>query len=357
MTDRLLIPGPTNVHPDVAAAAMRPMIGHRGPQISELLRATLPRVAALLNTENSVYPLGCSATGAMEAAVRNAAPGPILHLVCGAFSKRWSQIRAACGLDGDEVEVEWGEPILPQAVASALQARNYTAVTLVHNETSTGVLNPLADIGAVMKDHPETLLLVDTVSSMAAVELRLDDWGVDVCLAGTQKAWAMPPGLTLCAVSQRALARSQGAPAKGFYLDWQQHEKSLAKWQTPSTPPISLIQQLQAALDRVDTEGLEARYARHAAMRDRTLAWAAGRFVPFARAGYRSASLSALRAGDVDVAKLLSRLAARGIIMGAGYGKTKADVFRVGHMGEWTLADLDAALALIDEELRSMTVD
>jgi aspartate aminotransferase-like enzyme len=293
----------------------------------------------------------------MEAAVRNAAPGPFLHLVCGAFSARWSEIRAACGLEGDDLVVPWGEAILPEQLAEALAHKSYGAVTLVHNETSTGVMNPLRELAAVIKQHDDLLLLVDTVSSMAAVELRLDEWGVDVCLAGTQKAWAMPPGLTLCAVSERALRQSGRAERKGFYLDWQSHEASLRKWQTPSTPPISLLFQLQVALDRAEEEGWSARYARHAAMQRLCMSWAERRnFRPFAREGYRSMSVSALEAPGVDLPALLSRLRERGIIMGAGYGKTKPTVFRVGHMGEWTVEALEAVLATCDEELGGMAV-
>jgi len=354
---RLLIPGPTEVDSEVARAALRPMIGHRGPEISELLRDVLPRVQSALNTAQSVYPLACSATGAMEAAVRNAAPGPFLHLVCGAFSARWSEIRAACCLPGDDIVVEWGEPILPAQLAEALSRKKYGAVTLVHNETSTGVMNPLPELAAVVRQHDDLLLLVDTVSSMAAVELRLDAWGVDLCLAGTQKAWAMPPGLTLCAVSERALKQSARAAGKGLYLDWQCHEASLRKWQTPSTPPISLLFQLRAALDRAEREGWGARYARHAAMQQLCMGWAERRnFRPFAREGYRSMSVSALEAPGVDLSALLSRLRGRGIIMGAGYGKTKPTVFRVGHMGEWTVDGLEAVLTACDEELGGMAV-
>ncbi len=347
----LLIPGPTEVAPEVAAAATRAMIGHRGPEISELLQRTLPRVGRMLGFSSSVYPLGCSATGAMEGAVRNAAPGPFLHLVCGAFSRRWSEIRAACGLPGDDLEVEWGQAILPDQVEEALQGGSYAAVTLVHNETSTGVMNPLEQIAEVVRRNGNPLLFVDTVSSMAAVEMKLDEWDVDVCLAGVQKAWALPPGLTLCAVSERARRASETAPGKGFYFDWQVHEKSLLKWQTPSTPPISLLHQLDEALDRIDQEGSGARYRRHRDMQARVMEWASGRFEPFAQEGYRSMTVSALRSGSADLANLLSRMRARGYVVGNGYGKTKGEVFRIGHMGEWTLPALDAALSAMDEEL------
>jgi aspartate aminotransferase-like enzyme len=186
------------------------------------------------------------------------------------------------------------------------------------------------------------------------VRLELDAWGVDVCFAGVQKAWALPPGLTLCVVSSRALERSAQASAKGLYFDWQVHQRSLQKWQTPSTPPISLLFQLQAALDRADAEGWDARYARHAAMQARVIEWAGDRFPPFAAEGYRSPSLTALRGNGIDIGAWLQRVRARGTVVGNGYGPTKGEVFRIGHMGEWTPAALEEVLATLDEELQTM---
>ena len=357
MKKRLLIPGPTEVDAEIAAAAARPMIGHRGAEMVELLQTTLPRVQRMLNTSYSVYPFACSATGAMEAAIRNAAPGHFLHLVCGAFSQRWSEIRAACGLSGDDLVVEWGQAIPLERLRTQLQNGKYDAVTLVHNETSTGVLNPLAELARAVRAESDALLCVDTVSSMGAVELELDAWGVDVCLAGTQKALALAPGLTLCAVSPRALARSESAPGKGVYFDFVTHERSLAKWQTPATPPISLLFQLQAQMLRIEYEGLAVRYARHRAMRDLTLGWAERRGLPpFAAEGARSVTVTTLRSGGNDLAALLSRARERGILLGSGYGKTKGEVFRVGHMGEWTVAELNEVLSMLDEELGRMAV-
>lgn len=350
----LFIPGPTEVCEEVADAATTPMIGHRGPEISALLEEVLPQVAAMLHSSASVYPLACSATGAMEGAVRNAAPGPFLHLVGGAFAARWSEVRESCGLAGEDLVVPWGEAIDPEAVGQRLRGGSFRAVTLVHNETSTGVLHPLPEIARVVREESDALLLVDTVSSMAATELRLDEWGVDLCLAGTQKAWAMPPGLSLVAVSPRALERSTQATGKGYYFDWVRHEEKIAKWQTPSTPPISLLFQLRAALKVFQAEGFAQRYARHAAMRARVLEWAADRFEPFAQAAFRSPSLTALRAGETEISTLLVRCRERGFIIGSGYGKTKGELFRIGHMGEITLELLDECLAVFDEELSRM---
>jgi aspartate aminotransferase-like enzyme len=206
---------------------------------------------------------------------------------------------------------------------------------------------------SVHREQPDALVMVDAVSSMAAVELQLDAWGVDVCFAGTQKAWAMAPGLTLCAVSERALQISAAAPAKGTYFDWVEHRKYMDKWQTPATPPISLLFQLEAALDRIEAEGLPTRYARHRAMRDRTLQWADGRFTPFAQEGHRSVTLTALRGDGIDLGAVLGAVRRQGYVVGSGYGKTRGEAFRVGHMGEIDLPLLNGMLAAFDDELAS----
>ncbi len=344
----LLIPGPTPVAPSIAAAATRPMISHRGREMRDLVGDLLGRLRALLATDSEVYTLGTSATGAMEAAVRNAAPGPFLHLVGGAFGGRWSDIREACGLEGDRLEVPWGRAFDPDAVRDALGRRRYAAVTLVHSETSTGVLNPLEEIGAVVGEFEETLLLVDTVTSMTAVPLELDAWGVDLCLAGVQKAWALPPGLTICAVSAAALERSRRAPAKGYHLDWSLHHSALEEGQTLTTPPLSLMFQLQAQLDRIEAEGLAARYSRHRDLQARVAAWAEDRFELFAEEGHRSPTLTPLRMEGYAVDSILEGMRDRGWILGAGCGRSRDQLIRIGHMGEMRPEILDAALRDLD---------
>lgn len=345
----LLIPGPTNVAPEIAAAATAPMIGHRGPEIRELVGDILPRLQSLLGTESPVFPLPGSATSTMEAAVRNAAPGPFLHLVNGAFSGRWSKAREACGLPGDEYAVDWGQAHDPDELRRRLGERRYAAVTLVHSETSTGVLNPLPALARVVREHSDALLLVDTVSSMTAVELSLDEWGVDVCFAGSQKAWALPPGLVVCVVSTRAIGRAADAPGRGWALDWVENASRLEDHMTPTTPPISLMQQLQEQLRRIEREGATARYARHTALQAQVLEWAGERFAPFAAAGHRSPTVTPLRAEGFVPTELVAALRPRGIVLGTGYGKTKAELFRIGHMGELDSSRLAWALGQLDE--------
>jgi aspartate aminotransferase-like enzyme len=348
----LLIPGPTEVHPDVAAAALEPMIAHRGEAMEALLADVLPRAARWIGTEAPVLPLACSSTGAMEAALRNAAPGPFLHLVAGAFSARWAEISRSCGLEGHRLEVEWGQALDPAGIVDALERRDYTAVTLVHNETSTGVMHPLAAIARAVREHSNALLLVDTVSSMSATPIDADALGVDLCLAGVQKAWALPAGLTLCSVSERALRRAEGAEGRGWYLDWVRHVEEIQRGRTPTTPPVSLLQQLRAQLDRMEAEGRPARFARHAAMRERVLEWARARGVEaFAVAEHRSPTVTALSTGGIASGVWIEGMRARGWHLAAGYGPLRDRLIRVGHMGEIDLPTLDRALADLSEVL------
>lgn len=344
----LLIPGPTEVHPDVAAAGATPMIGHRGAPSRALIQDVVESLQPWLGTSNPVLPLGCSATGAMEASIRNLPAGRVLHLVNGAFAERWSTVRAACGREGDTVEASWGAPILPGQVSEALDRGEYVAVTMAHSETSTGVLNPLAEIASVVKQRPGVLLMVDAVTSMTAVPMQLDRWGVDLCFTGSQKALALPPGLTLCTVSPRFVERARDVDGRGFYFDLPRHVDALAKWETPTTPPISLLYQLQAALRRMEEEGRAQRFARHVALRETVEAWAKDRFGFFAREGFRSPILSVLRADAYDVAASLDAARARGWWIGSGYGPTKADVIRIGHLGEIDVETLEKGLQTLD---------
>lgn len=347
----LLIPGPTEVHPDVAAAAATPMIGHRGEPSRALVRAVVTRVQRWIGTAHPVLPLGGSATGAMEASIRNLPPGRVLHLVNGAFSARWSTVRENCGREGDVVEVPWGAPILPEQVRAALNAGDYVAVTVVHSETSTGVLNPLPEIAAVVREHPDLLFLVDAVTSMTAVPLQLDAWGVDVCFAGSQKALALPPGLTLCAVSPRFVERAREVEGRGFVFDLPRHVDALERDETPTTPPLSLLFQARAALERMDAEGPDARYARHRALQATVEEWAGDRFGFFAQEGFRSPIVSVLRADAYDVAATLAAARAKGWWIGSGYGPTKADVLRIGHLGEIDVETLRGGLEALDASL------
>ncbi len=351
---KLFIPGPTEVRPEVLQAMARPMIGHRGRAFEELFARLQPRLRQLFATSARVYISTSSGTGLWEAASRNCVRDdrPILHLVNGAFSERWAQVSAANGKRVARIEAPWGQAIRPEQVAQALKADHYDAVALVHNETSTGVINPLAEIAAVVRAHTDTLLLVDAVSSLGGAPVEVDAWGLDVCLTSSQKCLALPPGLSFAAVSDRALARAQEVPHRGYYFDFLELERMLARNHTPATPAIPLLYALDVQLDRILAEGLPARFARHAQMAARVQAWAAERFALFAEEGYRSPTLTTItNTRQIDVEALNAFLRERGMQISNGYGKLKGETFRIAHMGDLTPDEIEALLSALDEFL------
>jgi aspartate aminotransferase-like enzyme len=359
---RFFLPGPTEVRPETLQAMLRPIIGHRGPEISELIQGMDQRLSDLFVTDRPVYLCTSSATGMMEAAITNLTRRRVLCLVNGSFSRRFYDIAMACGRPADRLEVEWGEPNLPETLHDALVEKpgRYDLVTVVHSESSTGVLNPLADISKVVHQFEDVLLAVDSVSSLAAAPVRTKEWKLDFVLAGSQKALALPPGLALAAASERALARAQDVEHRGFYFDLLKFDKRMrSHHQTPNTPVVSIFYALEQQLSRIAEEGLEARWERHRRMAERTYAWVdeltsrTGRsFSVFAPEGYRSPALTPILLPDgmsgPDVAAAARE---RGYTIAPGYGKMKPQMIRIGHMGEHAMDELEALLSALDEVL------
>lgn len=353
MHKKLYIPGPVEVSPDVMEAMCAPMIGHRMKEYAQLHEKVTRALQCLLNTQDPVFLSTSSAFGVMEGAVRNLVQKRCACFGNGAFSSKWHDVTRRCGIEADLFSAEWGEPITAKMVDQALATGHYDALTLVHNETSTGVMSPLAEIAAVMKKYPEVSFIVDTVSSMSAVPLDLQQLGTDVCLAGVQKAFGLPPGLTVFAVSRRALDKARTTPNRGYYFDFEEFESNDLKHNTPSTPCISLIYALAHQLDKMFAEGLEQRYARHAQMADATRAWVQAQgFSLFAQEGARSQTLTCARNdASTDLEALQKLAAARGYAIDNGYGKIKNQTFRIAHMADMTLADLQELFALLEELL------
>jgi predicted phosphoserine aminotransferase len=348
---RLFIPGPTDVHPAVLAAQNRPMIGHRGQDFEELFARLQPKLRQVFFTANRVYISTSSGTGLQEAAVRNCVARKVLCCVNGSFSQRWYETAVANGKQAVRLEVAWGKAVKPELIDETLKRDDFDAITIVHNETSTGVASPIKDIAALLHDrHPDVTIMVDAVSSLGGDPLDFDGWGLDVLFTSSQKCLAVPPGLSFAAVSDRALEKARSVPARGLYFDFVDLEKYLIKNQTPSTPAISLMWALDAALDRILDEGLEARFARHAEMADRVRGWAQARFDLFAEAGYRSQTVTCIsNTRGIDVKALNGFLKAKGMQISDGYGPLKGQTFRVAHMGEMQLRDVEEVLALVDE--------
>jgi predicted phosphoserine aminotransferase len=327
-----------------------PVVGHRTPEFRALYARIAERTPALFRTAGEVMIATGSATLAMEAAIVSLVGDRVLNLTCGAFSERWHTISRACGRHADRVSVPWGEAIDPDLVRRALGRGRYDAVTVVHNETSTGVINPLEELARTIREASDALVVVDAVSSLGGAAVETDAWGLDLVLTGSQKALAAPPGLALFTFSERAAARAERLSHRGFYTDLLRYRDEHRGGGTITTPAVSVVRALEVQLDRIAAEGLEARWERHRRLAERTLEWAAGRGLePAAAAGFRSPTLSCLRPPPgVAAAALVAALRDAGYTVGGGYGEWKDSTFRIGHMGEVRDGDLEALLAATD---------
>lgn len=343
---KLFIPGPVEVSDKTFRAFCHPQIGHRGTEFSSLYESIHPRLQTLFGTAGPVYLSTSSAWGVMEGALRNLVQKKVLNCMCGAFSDKWFDVSKRCGKQAEALQVEWGQPILPEMVDEKLSKGGFDAITLIHNETSTGVLSPLADIAAVVKKYPDVMFIVDTVSSFSTVPIPMDELGIDVLLTGSQKALALPPGLALFSASERARARAATTPDRGYYFDFIEFHKNWEKFMTPSTPSTGHIYALQSKLDDIFEEGVENRHARHARLNQMVSDWVeANGFEHFAPKGYRSKSLVCVKNNkNIDVAAFCSAVKKQHkLAINGGYGKIKGTTFRISNMGDEsqeTIADL-----------------
>lgn len=350
----LFIPGPVDVNEEIAAAQTRPMLAHRSALFEEIFRRAGENARQLFYTQHRVFISASSGTGFHEAAVRNLADKSILACVNGAFAARWQQVAETNGKETDVVETDWKQPITPELVRAALVKKKYEAILIVHNETSTGLVNPVKEIAAVVHEvNPDTLVCVDAVSSLAADKIEMDAWGLDFVLTSSQKAIALPPGISLAAVNDRAMQKAETVKNRGWYFDLVRLEKHRIKDSTPATPAIGLVYALDEQLQRILKEGLEARFARHAAMANMTQKWAVQRGLQlYAPEGYRSKTVTTIdNVLGIDVGKLNAHLGERGMRIANGYGPLKGKTFRIGHMGELTPTDVEELLSAMDEFL------
>ena len=353
----MFVPGPVDVDPEVLAAQAQPMLPHRSKEFEAIFQRASDKSRRLFYTECRVFLTASSGSGLQEAAVRNFARENVLACVNGAFAERWYEVALNNGKTADKLDIPWDQPVTPEKVADALRKKHYEIITIVHNETSTGLENPVKEIAAaVHAASPDTLICVDAVSSLGGVKIEMDAWGLDMVLTSSQKCLALPPGLGLGAVSDRAMAYAQEVPNRGWYFDLVRMEKHRLKDSTPATPALSLIYALDFQLDRILSEGLEARFARHSHMAGRVQSWALERGLGmYAPQDYRSKTVTTLdnRLG-LDVASLNRFLVERGMRIANGYGALKGKTFRIAHMGETRLEDVDRLLAAMDEYLASV---
>lgn len=348
----MFVPGPVDVAPEVLAAQAKPMIPHRSKDFEAMFKHTEERARKLFYTQYRVFQGTHSGSGMQEAGIRNFVQDTVLCCVNGAFAERWFNVAAANGKQTDRLDAEWGQVIMPEMLADALKKKHYEAVTIVHNETSTGAENPVKDLAAVVHEvSPDTLILVDAVSSLGGVLIDMDGWGIDFMLTSSQKCLALPPGLSLAAANDRAMQKAEKVTNRGWYFDLVLMEKHRIKDSTPMTPVMPLIYALDVQLDRILAEGLENRFARHAAMAWRTQSWAIEHGMqPMSPEVYRSKTVSTIQnSHGWDISALNKFLLQRGMRISNGYGVWKDKTYRIAHMGEIQMSDVDTLLAAMEE--------
>ena len=342
MHRKMFTVGPVEVFPHILEEMSRPVIGHRTKECYELYARIKEKLKKVLYTKNRCFIFCSSSSGIMEAAVRNCVSERCLNLVNGAFSERWHEITAMNGKECDRLDFEWGSPVTADKVDEALK-------------TARGkFINKAVDIAEVVKKYPEVLFLVDTVSSMTATKIEVDKLGIDICLAGVQKAFALPPGMAVASISDKAIEKAKTVKNRGYYFDLLDLLKYYEKDQYPSTPPVSLMYALDKQLDRMLEEGMECRFVRHLDMAHKTRDWARNKgFKIFPQKGFESVTLTCIdHEGKVSAKELYAKLAEKGFEISDGYGKLKDKTFRIGHMGDIGMKDLNELLAVMDGILR-----
>jgi predicted phosphoserine aminotransferase len=352
---RMFVPGPVDVADEILQAQAVPMLPHRSKEFEAIYRRTSEKAQQLFFTQYRVFLTASSGTGLLEAAIRNFVDKKVLSCVNGAFADRWYEVALSNGKDVEKLSAQWDQPLRPDRVADSVKRGGFEALTIVHNETSTGLQNPVKEIAeAVRAVAPETLILVDAVSSLAGAKIEMDAWGLDMVLTSSQKCLALPPGLALGAVSDRAMKRAEKIENRGWYFDLVRMEKHRLKDSSPATPAMSLIFALDKQLDRILAEGLENRFARHAAMARRLQDWAEEHDLSmYAPEGFRSQTVTTLKnERKWDISALNKFLLARGMRIANGYGALKNITFRIAHMGEIQMADIDELLGAMEEFLK-----
>jgi aspartate aminotransferase-like enzyme len=352
--DKLFIPGPVEVSEKTWAAFSRPMIGHRGEDFKNLYRAIHPGLQTLFGTKQPVFLSTSSAWGVMEASIRNLVDRGVLCCMCGAFSDKWFDVAKRCGKEAAPLQVDWGKHIDHKAIDSQLGTGKFDTVTLIHNETSTGVMNPLPEICCVLAKYPDVTLVLDTVSSFSGVRIDMDALGIDVMLTGAQKALALPPGFSLFSVSEKAFARATKIQNRGFYFDFLEFKKQQAEWMTPSTPSIGHMHALESKLEEILDEGLDARFARHARTNALVHDWVCRTgFEFFAEEGFRSKTLTCVKNNkEIDVLELAKTLREKHrLVIDPGYGKIRGKTLRLSNMGDETEETVAHLLRCLDDVL------
>lgn len=342
------------VFPDVLKELALPTVGHRSGEFKDLYADTIPKLKKVLFTDQEVFLSTSSATGVWEAAVRNLVSKKALCCMNGAFSDKWFDVVELNGKKADKLQVDWGKAVTAEMIDEKLSTGEYDALTFVHNETATGVANPLYEVAEVVKKYPDVMFLVDAVSSMTAMKLEVDKLGIDVSLASVQKAFAIPPGLAVFTVSNKAMEKAKTVENRGYYFDFLTFKKYGDKNNTPTTPSIPQIFALNLQCNKMLEEGMENRWARHTKMKEMVHKWVSDNgFELFPEEGYASESLTCVANNkNIDVKDLNTKLREKGFVISNGYGKLADQTFRIAHMGDVQPDDIKELLDTMDEILK-----
>ena len=351
---KLFIPGPTHVSDDVLEKLSMPQIGHRTPEISELIDFIITGLQQILYTKNHIYLVSHAATGLWEMGTKNSVEKGVLHAVNGAFSSKWALSSELNGFNLQIVESNWGDRVDVDDVDKYLSSGKFDVFAMVHNETSTGAMSNLSDISNLLKNkYPDVLWLVDAVSSMAGVKIEVDKLGIDFLLSSTQKAWGLPAGFSICSVSDRILKKSESIKNKGYFLDLHTYEKYFLKSQTPTTPSIPHMFALKYVIKNIKHDGIENRWNRHIDMANYVREWTLDHgqkfFTNQNALSYTLTCIDNVRNWDIN--KINDSLLSKGFRMDRGYGKYKGKAFRIPHMGNIYMSDLKEYLMNFDEVL------
>lgn len=354
MHKKLFIPGPVEVRPDVLEKMATPMIGHRGKEASALQKNISDKMKKLFYTEKEILLSTTSGSGLMEGAVRSCTAKRAAVFSVGSFGNRWYEMAKFNNVPADLYEVQLGKATTPEMVDEVLSSGKYDLITITHNETSTGVMNPVEEIAEVMKKYPEVVYCLDTVSSAAGTKIEVDKLGVDICITSTQKCIGLPPGMAICTISEKAVERAKKVPYRGVYLDLLALYDYIQKkdYQYPSTPSLSHMFALDYQLDRILEEGLENRFERHKAMAEIVRAWAKEHFEIFPDERYLSNTLTNItNTRNIDISDLNKKLGVRGYQISNGYGKLKDKTFRIAHMADTQIEEIKELLNVMDDVL------
>ena len=356
MPTNLRIPGPTPCPPEVLAAAGGEMINHRGPEFAELLKRLTCGIQPFFGTDQEILIISASGTGAMEAAVVNtlSTGDKVLCVTVGSFGDRFGTIAERYGAEVTRSDIEWGRAATPELVAELVQQDDYDALLITHNETSTGVTNPIGAIAAAVHEVADPLIIVDAVSSLGSIEMRMDDWGLDAVVTASQKGWLSPPGIAMAALSERGWEAAQRSNMPSYYFDLNTHHEYAERGQPPWTPALPTMYAMDAALPMLVSAGPEAIYARHHrfASWTRSAAKALG-LALLADEQYASDTVTAIRVPDgvagPAVAKRLRE--EHDVVIAGGQGKLAASIWRIGHLGFLDESEFAACFSALQEAL------